>query len=691
MNWSVLRLLYIHELKMLVRARGTVIMAIVLPAVIMPIMLYAQKLSHDRRERALTATTFRYAVAGPLEDRARDVIEKARRVIAESDDEDLALIRQFKFAEASVSDPREALDNNSIRFYIQTASGAEADKLPSKAAPAQARPPSGTPPAPRRLRGVPLVRVIYRGDRDASDNAHDRMMQVLRVAREEDSAALLVGRGFPGDPKALFAVEDANIATNGQVTGSLVGRFLTLFLVMLMFTGGAVASMDIIAGEKERGTLETLLTTAVGRSEIVTAKLMSITSVALVITLIQGLNFFVYIRLKVIALPKNFDLQLPTGMALTLLALFVPLAATLAAVLLMISAYAKSYKEAQMYFFPVYLVSLIPSLASVLPGISLRSAIAFVPLANVSVAAREILTGRPDGIMIFVTFAVMAFTAICIMRASVRMLSREDLVLPAHVEPAEFLGGPLLFQKRVLRWFAVMWAITFAVATNVPQLASFRRQLLFNEVFMMMGASLLMLKIYGLDAKETLSLKSVKPAVWLAILFAIPSGYVTALGIFRIVNLVIPAPQQLLERFSADIVPAGMPAWQLYLYIAILPAVCEEVAFRGMLLSGLRNRFRPAVLIVLVGLIFGVFHITLFRIAPTALLGMILTGIAIVTGSIFPGMLMHAGNNAFGVWAGAMLESLNGFHYAAGVAVFALSLWIIYRASNTEGFRRRRL
>src|SRR5207237_5619326 len=144
--------------------------------------------------------------------------------------------------------------------------------------------------------------------------------------------------------------------------------------------------------------------------------------------------------------------------------LFLPLAATIASVLLMISAYAKSYKESQMYFFPVYILSLIPSLASVMPGISLRSAIAFVPMANVSVAAREILMGRPDPIMILVTFGVMVFVAAYLVRASARMLSREDIILPAHTDAADFLGGPSLFQKRVLRWFALMWVVTFAAA-----------------------------------------------------------------------------------------------------------------------------------------------------------------------------------------------------------------------------------
>src|SRR5207247_10788887 len=121
---------------------------------------------------------------------------------------------------------------------------------------------------------------------------------------------------------------------------------------------GTMKYSDYISGYKECGNIETLLTTTAGRSEIFITKKLSITSVGLVITLIQGLNFLLYIKLRVIALPKDFDLQLPTGMALTLLVLFIPLAATIASILLMISTYAKSYKESQMYFFPVYIVSL---------------------------------------------------------------------------------------------------------------------------------------------------------------------------------------------------------------------------------------------------------------------------------------------------------------------------------------------
>ncbi len=682
MNWEVLRLLFRHELRMLLRARRTVLIAIVLPAIVMPLMLYAQKYSFERRERLLTGTTYRYAITGELAGRVRTLINQTFQSLNERRTEEAEQVdglRQFRFIETPTADAKASLDNDEIQFYIATLTGSQADKVYVE------RPREDQLGRPRRLQGVPLINVIYRGDRIASDIAHSRMMALLDLARQRDSQSLLRSEGFPGTPGELFATHDSNIASNGELTGSLVGRFLTLFLVMMMFTGGAVAAMDIIAGEKERGTLETLLTTAAGRHEIVTAKQFAITAVAVVITLIQGLNFLLYIKLRVVPLPKNFDLHLPTGMAIALLFLFIPLAAMIASALLMISAYAKSYKEAQMYFFPVYLGSLLPSLASVMPGISLRSAIAAVPVANVSVAAREILMGRPDVLMMGVTFVVMVATAVYFMRASALMLSREDIIVPAHRAAAEFLGGPALFQKRVIRWFALMWVVTFVVALNVRALATFQRQLLFNELVVMLGGRLLMLKVYRLDARETLSLRPVKPVVWLAVLFAIPSGNLTSLAVFRLANIVIPAPERLLERFAENVIPKDMPVWQLILYVAVLPAICEELAFRGVLLKGLRRRFRPAGLVVGIGLMFGMFHVTLYRLAPTAFLGMVLTAVALMTGSIFPGMLLHAGNNALGVFAGGFFnpDFFQWWHFIAAATVFALSLWIIYRSSES--------
>jgi membrane protease YdiL (CAAX protease family) len=137
-----------------------------------------------------------------------------------------------------------------------------------------------------------------------------------------------------------------------------------------------------------------------------------------------------------------------------------------------------------------------------------------------------------------------------------------------------------------------------------------------------------------------------------------------------------------LEQFSRSILPSEVPLWQLFFFLSVLPAVCEEIGFRGTLLYGLRHRFRPAALALAVGAVFGLFHVALFRIIPTGFLGVVLTAIALLTGSIFPGMVIHAGSNAFGLWAGLHefpLARLDWWVYAAAGIAFILSFYIVYR------------
>src|SRR5262249_51229374 len=211
----------------------TVVMAIVVPAVIMPLMLYGQKYSAGRREQLLSTTTYRYAVTGPLADRVRGLIDQTRKILNDSSDKESEKLKQFKFVEVPVADVKESLANGDIHFYLDTMTGEEADKLPAKneSGSRRATNASRSVAATRRLEGVPLCTVVYRADRDASDNAQDQMLVLLRIARQHDSQLSLIEHGFAGDPKQLFPLEDSSIATHGQVTGSLVGRFITLFLV----------------------------------------------------------------------------------------------------------------------------------------------------------------------------------------------------------------------------------------------------------------------------------------------------------------------------------------------------------------------------------------------------------------------------------------------------------------------------
>ena len=165
-----------------------------------------------------------------------------------------------------------------------------------------------------------------------------------------------------------------------------------------------MVASDSLAGEKERGTLETLLTTAVSRVEIVVAKQLSILLVALGMTAIQLAAIWIYIGSGLIDLPAGVDLHLTPGLAALLFLLYLPVAALIASVLLIASAYSKSYKEAQLYFLPAFVLGIAPTLAAMIPGTSLRSALILVPIANVSMAVKDVLAGTPDPLMTVVAW-----------------------------------------------------------------------------------------------------------------------------------------------------------------------------------------------------------------------------------------------------------------------------------------------
>jgi sodium transport system permease protein len=669
MNWSTLRLLYVHEMRMLLRSRRTVVTSILIPAVMMPLMILGSQYAQQQGRNRVDQTTFRYSVSGEWAEYARGLIRSTR-----TSEE----FRGFQIEEIQTADPHAGLEDGTLHFYLETLTAEEAGKL-------EPPPVSSNPTQDGTITRVPAVRVVYRGNQDLARRGAQRMIELMRTARRHQSYTRLLDGGFPSHPDGILAMTAQNVATESQVSGSNVGRFFTFVLLIWMAAAGSIAAMDIIAGEKERGTLETLITSAAGRTEIVTAKQLTISTVALGITLIQTLNALLYVKFRIIRLPEGFDLSVSMGTVLQLFALYIPMAAAIAAALLIISAHSRTYKEAQLHFFPFYLVSLVPALAAVLPGLRLRSIIALVPIANVSVAAREVLMGRPDSLMIVVTVAVMTLTAVFLLRYSARLLVREDIVVSAQHDQAAIIGGDDLFRKRVLPWFAVMWALMFAAAANIPGLQTIRNQLLFNELVIFAGFSLLIVWRYRLNVREIVGVRRLRWPVWIAVLMAVPAAQVVARALFKLVNTVLPMPEPVLRELGDQIAAAALPPWQMYVFVALLPAICEEFAFRGILLHGLRLRFHPLVRCLLVGILFGLFHYALFRIAPTALLGIILTGIALMTRSILPGILFHAANNSFAIWAqkaGIDFNRLDSTAYFVACVVFSMVMLVIYHAGR---------
>ena len=401
---------------------------------------------------------------------------------------------------------------------------------------------------------------------------------------------------------------------------------------------------------------------------------------ALLITTIQALNFLVYVVFKIVPIGGDLTAAVTPATAALLFLLYLPVVALISSALLATSGWARSYKEAQLYFMPVMLVGLLPAFVPFLPAVRLRSAIVVVPVANIAVAAKEILTGSRDWPFIVAAWLITALAAAALARFTARMLQTEHLISSADVSREDLVGGAQLFPHRVLRAFALMWIAAIVVSSYLG--TNVRLQLFFNIGVVFIGGSLLLIHLYRLDIRSALALRPVRPIIWLGVVVGVPGGLLTANGLFKLVSLVLPVPHEWAESFGKQLLPADVPLWQMLPLITLLPGIGEEMAFRGVLLHGLRKRLHPAALALVVGAIFGVFHFDMARLIPVACLGTLLASVTLLTGSIFPAMAWHALNNGLGVaaaQAGFPMEDLPAAGYASGALLLALGFWIFWR------------
>lgn len=200
--------------------------------------------------------------------------------------------------------------------------------------------------------------------------------------------------------KKPIEIEEIDTADDRESFGEKLGGFIPYILIPLCLTGAMYPAIDLGAGEKERGTIETLLLTPISRLSLVLGKFLCITTTAMMTALITIFSMvfwsFIIGQLfdvsEVSAILKSVG-WLDYGLIVLLL---LPVSAIFSATLLAISIYASSYKEAQNYMGPLSIFVIFPVIVAMTPGISLTFEWALVPIANVALAIKELLKGTID-------------------------------------------------------------------------------------------------------------------------------------------------------------------------------------------------------------------------------------------------------------------------------------------------------
>lgn len=222
------------------------------------------------------------------------------------------------------------------------------------------------------------------------------------------------------NPVEIKRVDTADTREN---IGEKVGAFIAYILIPLCLMGASYPAIDMGAGEKERGTLETLLICPVSRSAIVLGKFLIVLSTGLATTLITVVSFGIWAA--VIGSFAGMDVVANVVSSISVLDLsliflmLLPTSAIFASLLLAISIYAKTFKEAQNYMSPLSILVFVPLFASILPGVELTKTTAMIPLTNVALAIKELIKGTVDYgllMMIFASTVVLAglFIAFCV-------------------------------------------------------------------------------------------------------------------------------------------------------------------------------------------------------------------------------------------------------------------------------------
>jgi len=415
MNWNNIITIYAKELKDSLRDRRTLMSMIIIPTFVMPALIFGVgKIATTVFSKARSEIPMVMVLGG----------ETSPGVVAA-----LADSNKVKIVPPG-GDWKQQISDKKIRATVQLPANFERDLAAGAA--------------------EPVIIYNYEGELK-SGFAAGELEKFFRALREQAVTAQLTQRGLPATLIQPFETKRENVAPPEKVGGNIIGGIVPYIIIILCFTGAMYPAMDLTAGEKERGTMETLLCSPVARVDIVLGKfLMVLTSslAAMVLALTSmGASFAVggaifggggdkvAVAGKVAAATSAAATSVmpsidPAGV-LGVLAMVLPVAVLFSAVIFTVALFAKSYKEAQSYVAPLIFVVIMPAVVGMLPGIELNVRLALVPILNLSLVCKEMLSGIWHWNYIALIFGSTCVYAGAALALAVKMFNREDVIFRA--------------------------------------------------------------------------------------------------------------------------------------------------------------------------------------------------------------------------------------------------------------------
>ncbi len=676
MNWSNVRLILAREIRDQLRDRRTLFMIAVLPILLYPLLgmsfFQVTQFLREHPVRVLVIDAPSGSDLPPLIEKDRFVPDLFEIDAAGKSD----LLRVDTRSSASPSASQGTVDPTELARQEMLAGGYDvvvyfppdfADRFARyRAAVGQSR--DGKPPSNPKTFELPDVAVFPNLARDSSRAAYRRVTDVLVRWREAIGRETLESNHLPATAARPFKIATLDVAEKSQHSAAAWSKILPFVLLLWALTGAFYPAIDLCAGEKERGTLGTLLCSPAERLEIVWGKLLTVMAFSMA-TAILNLSSLAITGSLVLSQIPNLGPP-PTLAFVWLLVALVPMSALYSALCLALAVLAKSTKEGQYYLMPLVLITMPLVMLPMAPGVELNLGNSLIPVTGVVLLLKSLLEGEYWAVLPYAPVVILVTLCCCLLairwatnqfnsesvlfRESerwdlglwIRHLARDRRATPSFAE-AMFCGVLILLVK---------FFLGFSLSTP-NSFSGFVYMVVITQVVVIALPALLMAVLLTRSPRQTLLLRRAPYGTPLAAGLLAVVFHPTANLLQSIVQQIYPLDEQVAKTLN-DLVFQPDSLWALLLVIAVLPAVCEELAFRGFMLSGLRHMGHKWTAIVVSSIFFGATHALFQQSLVAAMVGMILGFMAVQTGSLWPCILFHALHNSMAVLVQRALAAL---------------------------------
>lgn len=619
MNTKRMFTLFKRELTDILRDKKTLFMMLVVPIIIYPLLIIGMTFLMSSVMNSQAEKT--YLVAFDEED---ELAAKIADIIENNPDK-----LSYKLEIVQKSDCKKALEAGDIDIYVSKASDGR-------------------------------ISLCYLSAKDRSNTALDALTDAIEIYREELQKERIDEAGLDADYLLNpIHYEGEDLSSTEESVGNMIGSIIPFFIVTMILLGALYPSIDVTAGEKERGTLETLLTLPITNFEMIMSKFLAVSCIACVSAILNvfsmgGAMAFLVSSSMSLAEDINLEIHYETfipGILFTLVVM-VFFALLVTAVCMCTCVFAKNFKEANNYVTPVMLIFMFGSYAAMIPDLELTAQTAAIPIVNVALLVEGLFQFQYNyGLFAIVLFSNVAYSLLAILILG-KIYNSEAVLFSEGLSSVRIFTRRSEMKEKQMPGYGDLILLLCLVLLLIFYIGSFAQiKWGFGGVVIQQLIILLCPVLYAwymkADAKKLFSIK--KPGVS-QVAGGILFGIAAFLCAMIIGVLLVPFfPESADGLTQLDDMLTSQPAVVLILVVALMPAIGEELLFRGFVMGTLKNKCTGVIAVLVTTLLFAAYHMSLIKMFTIGIIGFGLTYAAYKSGSIVTSMCMHFLNNLLSV------------------------------------------